>query len=198
MIIGLVGKMKSGKSEAAKALVSKGFVCLKMADPLKDMLRGMGLTDAELEGHLKEYPCPLLMGHTPRYAMQTLGTEWGRDILHQNIWTHNWTHRAQHCVDAGKSVVCDDVRFPNEADAVISAGGVLVRVVGQNSLESEHSSESYYDDIPVSYYINNIDGVEELQGKMYDVLSKIEAKIWEDNDESRLPRIESKVKSIRH
>jgi hypothetical protein len=42
--------------------------------------------------------------------MITLGTEWGRDLVHADIWTRLWAARAE-CFPL---VVADDVRFPNE------------------------------------------------------------------------------------
>ena len=48
------------------------------------MLYQLGLGEAHIEGALKEVPCELLGGKTPRYAMQTLGTEWGRDTDQQD------------------------------------------------------------------------------------------------------------------
>jgi hypothetical protein len=48
---------------------------VKFAGPLKSMCMALGLTEAHIEGHLKEVPCELLCGQTPRHAMQTLGTE---------------------------------------------------------------------------------------------------------------------------
>jgi putative protein kinase ArgK-like GTPase of G3E family len=77
-IIGLTGLMGSGKSLAAQELERIGFTRTRFAGSLKDMMRVLGLTEEEIEGNLKETACALLGGKTPRYAMQTIGTEWGR------------------------------------------------------------------------------------------------------------------------
>ena len=134
--------MGVGKSTAADYLTSRGFVKIKMAAPLKAMLKSIGLTDEHIEGHLKEEPCEMLYGKTPRYAMQTLGTEWGRGLIHNNLWTSLWLDRVLKAHRAGLDVVCDDVRFPNEAEAVRSIGGVIVGLTREGHARSEeHESE---------------------------------------------------------
>ena len=86
-LLGIHGKAGSGKSTAAQVLIDGGFKRVKFADPLKNMLRAIGLTDQHIEGDLKEVPCDMLLGQTPRHAMQTLGTEWGRGCIGGEFWT---------------------------------------------------------------------------------------------------------------
>lgn len=138
-LIALVGLAGSGKSTVAKHLTANhGYRVEKFAAPLKDMLRAFGLTDAHIEGDLKEVPCDLLGGRTPRYAMQTLGTEWGRDLIHPSLWPNAWMARARSGL-----VVTDDCRFENEAEAVRRLGGMIVRVVRPSlGNVADHASES--------------------------------------------------------
>lgn len=137
LIIGFTGLAGSGKSTAA---LHTGYTRVRFAGPLKDMMRALGLTEQEIEGDRKEKPCNLLGGKTPRYAMQTIGTEWGRDTIAPDLWIRAW--QAAVARTAGP-VVCDDVRFPNEADAIRTAGGFLVRVIrpGAGGGAAGHSSE---------------------------------------------------------
>lgn len=142
-LIAFTGLAGSGKSTAAKHLVDTlGFQRIRFAGPLKDMMRALGLTEAGIEGDCKEVPCELLGGKTPRHAMQTLGTEWGRDLICQDLWIRAF-NAALTKVPEGVPVVVDDCRFPNEADAIVAAGGVLVRVVrpGAGAGAAGHSSE---------------------------------------------------------
>jgi hypothetical protein len=151
-LIALVGLAGSGKSTAAKYLTANhGYRVEKFAGPLKDMLRAFGLTEAHIEGDLKEAPCDLLGGRTPRYAMQTLGTEWGRDLIHPSLWTGAWMARAR-----GGLVVTDDCRFENEAEAVRRLGGMIIRVA-RPSLGNvvHHASESGQSRIQSDRYIVN-------------------------------------------
>jgi len=138
-LIALVGLAGSGKSTAAKHLTANhGYRVEKFAGPLKDMLRAIGLTESHIEGDLKEVPCDLLGGKTPRYAMQTLGTEWGRDLISTGLWTRAWMDRARN-----GAVVTDDCRFENEAEAVRRLGGRIIRVVRPaHGNGAGHASES--------------------------------------------------------
>jgi hypothetical protein len=154
-LIGFTGLIGSGKSFAARYLADKyGYEVVKFAGPLKDMMRAIGLTEDHIEGHLKEIPCDQLCGKTPRFAMQTLGTEWGRDILGDNLWGNLWKHKVQKMLDAGKMVVTDDVRFSSESDRVKSMGGLVIKLtIKGNSVVGDHSSE--IQDLTPSILIEN-------------------------------------------
>jgi hypothetical protein len=115
---------------------------VSISDPLKEMLRSLyssstDLTAEEVErrmnGDLKRQPCQYLEGKTPTEAMQTLGTEWGRDRIHADFWLRVWQRRAvNHVVP-----VNDSIRFANEAAAV----DVVIKLVGRGDLTSSHISE---------------------------------------------------------
>lgn len=136
-----------GKSTAAHYLVeSYGYTLVKFAAPLKAMVRLLGLTDAHIEGGLKEVPCQLLCGKTPRHAMQTLGTEWGRDIIGADLWANAWRKMACDVLDQGGRVVCDDMRFANEEAVARRLGGIIIRLGGRGGIDGEHVSESYRPD----------------------------------------------------
>ena len=125
-LVGITGRAGSGKSTAAQVLIDAGWVRIKFADPLKDMLRAIGLDDRHIEGHLKEVPCDLLVGQTPRWAMQTLGTAWGRQCIAQDFWVRLARRRIALAMAAGLNVVVDDVRFENEAQVIRELGGMVL------------------------------------------------------------------------
>jgi hypothetical protein len=127
-LIGLCGYAGAGKSTVARFLVREyGFWRQPFAGPLKGMLQSIGLTEDHTDGALKEKPCDLLGGVTPRKAMQLLGTEWGRAIS-PDIWVNIWEHRTLSMLEDDQPVVADDVRFANEAEAIRRLGGKVVRV----------------------------------------------------------------------
>jgi hypothetical protein len=143
-IIALTGYAGSGKSTVARHLVeAHGFTLVKFAGPLKGMMRALGLGDREIEGDLKEQPHPLLCGKTPRHAMQTLGTEWGRTCIGPDFWVNAAMENVHAVLDQGGSVVIDDCRFYNEGEAVRALGGEVIHIrrpcVGP---VSAHPSES--------------------------------------------------------
>lgn len=125
-VIGLCGLAGSGKSTAAEFLEGCGYTRLRFADPLKAMvdalLEAAGVWADQrarmIEGDLKEVAQGGLGGRTPRYVMQTLGTEWGRDLIGADFWTSLARRRAWEVLDAGGRVVFEDVRFVNEAEVV--------------------------------------------------------------------------------
>jgi hypothetical protein len=125
MLIGISGAAGSGKSTAAEHLVEVwGFHRRRFAGPLKAMMKAFGLTDAQVDGDEKAIALDILGGKTPRQAMQTLGTEWGRVLVAPDLWLRAW----RATLPSGVDVVVDDVRFPNEAEEIEARGGVLVHI----------------------------------------------------------------------
>lgn len=153
ILVALSGKAGSGKSAISEVLCGDelGFIRIKFSTPLKDMLRSLllnaGVPEGDLEdyieGDLKEVPTPLLKGKSPRDLMITLGTEWGRDLVHADFWVHLWSQRVRVLMGLGYSVVVDDLRFPNEAQLVREMDGVIIRVDRDSFKQVDHISESY-------------------------------------------------------
>ncbi len=151
-LVGLLGRKGSGKDTAALVLLSRGYQNVKFAGALKDMLRCLlfvqGLDNDTIqrmvEGDLKETETPYLGGRTPRYAMQTLGTEWGRDLIADVLWVGTAIRRAM-----GHDTVMTDVRFPNEVAAIQEAGGVVFGITADwiKPTPGEHESEALIDDL---------------------------------------------------
>lgn len=172
-LIGFTGFAGSGKSTAAAYLRdSHGYELVKFADGLKDMLRALGASEAEIEGDLKEKPSALFCGQTPRYVMQTLGTEWGRDLIHPGFWTHLWKLKVSKLLSLGRCVVCDDVRFPNEYETFHDLQGELWFVDRGFDSTSTHESEQHIKffskrNIP---HITNYEMKDALYEKLYDLI----------------------------
>jgi len=159
-IIGLTGLIGAGKTCAANELYAGGFMRVRFAGTLKSMMKCIGLTDEEVDGALKETPCALLGGKTPRFAMQTIGTEWGRDTISQSLWIDAWKHAVSK-VPGHTAIVADDVRFPNEAEAIKAMGGKLIRIIRPGLVAADHKSEAMT--FPADYVIFNDDTIEVLR-----------------------------------
>ncbi|MGN6552087.1 MAG: deoxynucleotide monophosphate kinase [Pararhizobium sp.] len=179
-VVGLSGTAGSGKSEASFFMTEAlGFTLVKFAGPLKAMLRAyyreVGLTEAEIErrieGDLKEVPDAHLNGRTPRHAMETLGTEWGRVCMGQDFWINAWGWAV-----AGEPgpVVTDDCRFDNEADAIHSLGGEVIRLTPKVSRrkKSNHVAEKGLSPYRVDHEIANDGTVAELRAKVAGVINQ--------------------------
>jgi hypothetical protein len=150
--IGLIGRAGSGKSTVANILEREyRFRRLRFGGPIKDMIRTLLIKSGVdslrvtemLEGKLKEVACDELAGKTPRFAMQTLGTEWGREYLSLNFWVDITMHAAKEYLEVNIPVIIDDVRFPEEVSAIKEEGGVIVRVMRDHDLipGAGHKSE---------------------------------------------------------
>lgn len=135
-VIGVTGKARSGKDTLSEHLYTRlGFDCNRaaFADPVKDMLRAIGIDD--IEGY-KEEVHPLL-GVTSRKMMQTLGTEWGREAIGGDTWINLTKEKGK----GKKFLVISDVRFENEANFV-RENGILLHVTGRGGIKGFHKSES--------------------------------------------------------
>lgn len=170
-VVAFSGQAGAGKSTATRYLVDQhGYTLVKFAGPLKDMMRAIGLSEEQIEGDLKETPCEWLQGRTPRYAMQTLGTEWGRDCIGKDFWIELWIRSANIIVAAGGRVVTDDCRFPNEAIAARRLGGDIYKIEGRGGISGEHVSERGCGDQDL--VLVNDGAVEELHGKIEEALRR--------------------------
>ncbi len=174
-VIALTGRAGCGKTTVAKHLVIEhGYVRVRFAGVLKDMLRVLGLTEDEIEGGLKEAPCSALLGITPRHAMQTLGTEWGRDMIHPDLWAHIWKLRVAAQLTLGHKVVCDDCRFANETKFISTFQGAeiwSVRREAQNKTGSdEHISETEIASLHYDRTLYNYTTIEDLHKSIDSIL----------------------------
>lgn len=151
VVIALAGTIGSGKSTVADHLITKhGFQRVRFADPLKGMLSTLllkqGCTPEYvkrcIEGDLKTKPIPELAGRTPRHAMQTLGTEWGRDRMSPDLWVACWKGQATQLLGKGVPVVAEDCRFFNEFDCVKEMKGLIWRIARSAHEATGHVSET--------------------------------------------------------
>jgi len=113
-IIGLTGPKAVGKSTYAKSI--EGAVILSFATPIKEMLKV--ILPGEKYLHFKEEPIPNFPEDiNARKMLQTLGTEWGREKIYPNIWV-DAAYRMALPYIGKRTIVFDDIRFPNEAWAI--------------------------------------------------------------------------------
>lgn len=127
-IVGLMGYERAGKSTAAKFLCEHGFETASFASVLKRMLEaGFGLGREALHGSEKETPHPALNGATPRHAMQSLGTEWGRKLIHDDLWVEAFKRdlQAREAAAPGGRYLVEDVRYDNEVRVIRELGGEI-------------------------------------------------------------------------
>ncbi len=173
ILLGLCGPAGAGKSTAAFHLITHyRFYRVRFAGPLKKMMASIGLTERHIEGDLKEVPTDLLCGQTPRYGMQTLGTEWGRGLIGNDIWINLWKNDVGNAPE-GMPIVVDDLRFPNEEAAFRDMGGKVIRIVRSVDTTTQtftHESEKHV--IAADYTVVNDDSIEQLHKKVAEIYLK--------------------------
>lgn len=162
MMIGLVGKARSGKSSVANILVEEfGYEVFPMAGPIRKAIQAAFpfVTGYDLGGN-KEEVIPEL-GHTGRHMLQQMGHNWGRESIGDRTWIKaNEAHIKMNKVEFS-SVVVDDVRYDNECEWIKSKGGYIIGVDrpgledGQASWR-EHPSEGGISEHLIDQWISNI------------------------------------------
>lgn len=122
-IVGFGHLARAGKDTAAGILVAEfGYQHLAFADNVRAVVYEIDPDVARLVDDLgwesAKESCPVV-----RVALQRVGVGL-RTVLGDNIWVD----AAMNAIIPGRPVVISDVRFPNEAERIISAGGVVFRI----------------------------------------------------------------------
>ena len=167
MIIGISGYVGSGKTTTSDWFIGNhGFKRLSFADPIRNMIMALGIPEATLrDPELKEQPHKLLLGRSPRYAMEKLGKEWGRELMHPQFWIGQFAAKA----DTMKFVICDDVRYPNEVEAIHALGGKVYKLIvpGQEArVASDYAVQTVFPDEALT----NDPGAGVTQKKLYEYI----------------------------
>ena len=167
MVLGLAGRMRSGKTELAKVCEKYGYEKLYFALPLKrlcsdlldisvDELNRLKADREEIGVMIGEDLCRIISEETDipldivkrtcegvvikdvRHMLQFIGT----DLIRK--YNTNWhVDRIREMIDKNKNYVIDDVRFPNEKALIEELGGdcwFVIRTTLDNI--SNHESET--------------------------------------------------------
>jgi hypothetical protein len=146
-LIGLGGRLRSGKDAVADVLVDRyGFTKLGMSDALIEAAlvldpyipvnthaatfpRGEHGLFVRLS-HLVEQVGYVDAKKNPevRRFLQKLGTEFGRQMIGEFVWTDIMYRKIDRLRGEGHSVVVTGIRFPNEIDLITSLNGDAVYV----------------------------------------------------------------------
>lgn len=170
-LIGLVGRARVGKDTSATYLADKyRLLPYAFALPVKEMLEPV-FGDLFYSGD-REQPIEWL-GKSPRQLMQTLGTDWGRDLIHPDLWVL-LAHQQWKKLPGSAGMVATDVRFSNEAEWVLREGGTLIEIVRPGAeLVNSHSSEQADLSHLCDYRIENTGTIEQLHENLDRVVTLI-------------------------
>lgn len=137
-IIGIAGRAGAGKNTVAEMI--PGAAVFGFADPLYEGLAAMLGAPEDMLRSRRSKESPLVwLGKSPRELMQTLGTEWGRGMVAQDLWLRIAKQRIE---TYGGTIVFSDVRFDNEAEWIRNQGGEVWLVERGQEARHTHSSEA--------------------------------------------------------
>ena len=179
-VIGLMGQKQSGKDTVADFLVSNhGFMKIAFADALKDSLIALDPYLFEpgerLSVIVKQigWDSAKVKYQEVRRLLQRLGTDVGRDILGEDVWTRIMEQKLDHARANGADVVVTDVRFINEAQVILDHAGYLARIDRPGLPDDDdHRSEHEWRHIMPDFMIPN-DGDLELLSQAVEILAGI-------------------------
>lgn len=205
------GKKHTGKDTAAKYLASKfdKTQIIWFAEPVKlaakaflEIVYGCSITDDHMYGSKKEEPLynslgqPILGGGksgliqteyqepvhiTFRYMAQWIGTEFGRNVIDQDIWSRAAMIKAGTLKTQGyQSVIIPDCRFKSELkftsqfceDKKIDLVTLRMHRPLKEHEEDLHPSEIDLDDVEFDNILENTGTTEELYHQLNTYLSK--------------------------
>lgn len=182
-LIGLGGKLRSGKDVVADHLVAEhGFVKVGMSDALHEAMLAIDpwVTHPERPSgsqQLTRYSALIRrLGYVEaktnpevRRLLQKLGTEVGRNMIGVNTWANVMARKIDDHRGAGHPVVVTGIRFPNEIQMIEELGGQAVwieRPGAQAPTEgtATHASENSVSEGDFAYVIRNNTTLEALRG----------------------------------
>lgn len=194
-LIGLGGHLRAGKDEVADRLVAEhGFVKVGMSDPLHEAMLALDpVVDCswtyDANGHWEDGQVHYselteAVGYVEakknpevRRLLQKLGTEVGRQMFDENVWTNLTARKVDDLRGAGHPVVVTGLRFHNEVRAVQDLGGHTAWVV-RPSLEptagATHASENSVDENWFGWTIVNdgtLDDLREATDRLLEAVS---------------------------
>jgi len=163
MVIGISGKIRSGKSRVAKTIIKileengKTGVVKSFAQPLYEIISEMYDNDIDTIKKDKQAQIPVYINtrrtqsgfkiSSYREILQIIGTG-ARNHGDVDIWVNalfgcNNEKIVNHLGNNKDSVwVIEDLRFPNEAKRIRDCNGLLIRVEREQHQPNEHAIEN--------------------------------------------------------
>jgi dephospho-CoA kinase len=166
IIIGFVGRARSGKDTAAKFVnwSRESYRSVRFAQPLKDACKALyGWCDIAIETQIKDI-ADERWGVSPRQAMIDMARQtkesFGQDFFVKRLF-EEWP---------GDPIVITDVRYQNEIDAIHQRGGITIKIVRDNS--SKFPEEDHIDDIRTTFTIDNNSSINDLALKTLEIINQ--------------------------
>ena len=178
--VGIAGPKRAGKDTTATILQR----CLaefdqevmvaqtSFADPMYDML--CAFLDRDTVDRLRnsdDKDTELIepFGVTLRHMAQTLGTEWGRHLIHADVWVlalHRRVRREAARFAEPAIILVPDVRFPNEAQ-FIRDNGFLLHIQRDTGHRDSHTNETPLEVEDTDTVFQNNGTLEDFEQRIY-------------------------------
>jgi len=186
VLIGVAGKIGSGKSTVAKYLVEKyGFIEISFAEPLKKACQNLFLfNDNQVFGTQLEKATAddRWFGKSPRDILQYVGTNLLRDQMYKiipELGKDIFIHRMElwYSQEIKKTpninVVISDLRFPNEAEFIKKNNGICIQIDRHiKDFATTHISENSTQNIDFTYIVDNSSDLDSLHIKIDSIIGK--------------------------
>jgi len=132
-LIGITGLINSGKDTIANLVIAwrpRQLRRYSFARPLKEGVKAIfGWTDEDIEDRSRKESVDEFWGFSPRKAMQLLGTEYGRNLLRDDLWIKAAERYHIRSQEQSQGTIITDVRFENEAEWIRSQpNSILIHV----------------------------------------------------------------------
>ena len=162
MIIGLVGRARSGKDTAARALVPE-YTIKRLAQPVKDACKALyGWTDYALESDAKELRNEF-WGVSPRQTMVNL-TQRIKEFMGDDFFTRRFFAEW----DGKTPIVIPDVRYAPDVAEIHRRGGVTIKITRAGV--PLHEFENEITMLETTWTIENNGTEDDLHRKIKEVL----------------------------
>ena len=174
LLFGLTGPPGCGKDAMAQRLVeAHQFHRVAFADEIREALLVLDpcvqgcdrlseiVADHGWEQAKKRWP-------EVRRLLQVLGTELGRDLHGTDCWV-DMVFTKVDALSPDDRVVLSDVRFPNEAEAVRSRGGTVIRInrgIRPPEVVMDHASERESAALKADHILPNLDSLDQFHGRI--------------------------------
>lgn len=147
--ISLTSKMFKTKEEGVNYLISRTDFTKKQAEELNLIIE---------------------VRMTPRKLLQLLGTDIGRNLIHQDIWVNSTLNEIKNS-NADVAVITD-LRFKNELEKLQELQTVFIRINRKNTEKNTHISETDLDTVNFKHRINNNKSYKDLVEQVKNILIK--------------------------
>lgn len=179
MIIGIIGKIGSGKSTGAEFLSQEfGYEEYSISKPLKEVAKIFGFSHNQVFGtqeqKLEIHP---YWGISGRTFLQKVGTDLFRNNIknvlpEMKIEDSPWLEIFKlKFIQNPKKYIVSDVRFEDEAEFIKKMGGIIIRINRnekgkEKGKETVHISELEMDKIKEDFSIDNNYSIEEYRERL--------------------------------